>query len=193
MQRRGIVFANDDCREETTQSLSSLGTSSYGGQHRVSELLQKSTGISLELSFQIRTPNHIQSCPHKNSPLAKGGIFEWFYSTFSSHCSTRGNEYPCLIFWRRQKMKRANSPNVCQQWRQHAFPWTHWGTILKCSLNLETPFLRFVYISLTRTSLLTSYLHRCWTAPREHQRKSRLIESEVSLHAIPITLSFPFF
>ena len=36
--------------------------------------------------------------------------------------------------------------------------------ILKCSLNIESPFLRFVYISITRTSLLTSYLHRWWAA-----------------------------
>ena len=37
-------------------------------------------------------------------------------------------------------------------------------------------FLRFVYISSTRTSLLTSYLHRCSAAAREYQRKSRLMK-----------------
>ena len=40
--------------------------------------------------------------------------------------------------------------------------------------NLETPFLRFVYISSTWTALLTSYIQWCWAAAREHQTKSRL-------------------
>ena len=38
--------------------------------------------------------------------------------------------------------------------------------ILKSPWNLETPFLIFVYISSTRTPLLTSYLHRCWATAR---------------------------
>ena len=49
----------------------------------------------------------------------------------------------------------------------------HWGTILKHSLNLETPFLRFVYISSTCAALLTLYFHWCGAAAREHQTKSR--------------------
>ena len=61
MQRRVVVPANDDYRARTTQSLSNRGTGSYGGQHRGSELLQKSTGVSLELLFQIRTPNLVES------------------------------------------------------------------------------------------------------------------------------------
>ena len=40
--------------------------------------------------------------PDKNSPSAIGGNFEWFASTYCSHCSTRGSEDPCLTFWRRQ-------------------------------------------------------------------------------------------
>ena len=55
---------------------------------------------------------------------------------------------------------------------QFAFSRTRWGTILKCSVNFWTPFLRFVYIASIRTPLLTSYLHWCWAAAPEHQRKS---------------------
>ena len=40
MQRRVVVPANVDCRAKTIQSLSNLGTGSYGGQHRVREFLQ---------------------------------------------------------------------------------------------------------------------------------------------------------
>ena len=50
----------------------------------------------------------------------------------------------------------------------------------------------FVYISSTRTPLLTSYLHRCWAAAREHHRKSRSIKYEVPLPAIAITFWFHF-
>ena len=39
--------ANDNRRAETTESFSNFGKGSYGGQHRSSELLQKSTGVSL--------------------------------------------------------------------------------------------------------------------------------------------------
>ena len=73
------------------------------------------------------------------------------------------------------------------------FSRTHWGKKLKCSLNLKTPFLRFVYISWTLTSLLTSYLHRRWAAAREHQRTSRLIKPEVPLPTIAIIFSFHLF
>ena len=67
---------------------------------------------------------------------------------------------------------------VCQHWCQHALSGTHWGTILKCSLKLGTPFSTFDYISASQSSLLTSYLHRCWAAAREHQRKSRFMRVE---------------
>ena len=65
---------------------------------------------------------------------------------------------------------------ICLPATTSAFSRTHWGTILKCSLNSETQFLIFVYISSTRTSLPTSYLHRCWAAAREHHWKSRFIK-----------------
>ena len=64
MQRRMIVSANDDFRAEATQTLSNLGTGSYGWQHSVSELLEKTTSVSLELFFQEGTPNLIESCHH---------------------------------------------------------------------------------------------------------------------------------
>ena len=101
MQRRVVVPANDDCRVKTTQSMCNHGTGSYGGQHRVHEFLLKSTGVPLELPLQIRTPN-LHRHSDKNSSSANGGNFKWCASTYCSHCSTGGNEDPCLIFWRRQ-------------------------------------------------------------------------------------------
>ena len=64
MQRRIVVTASDYCRAKTTQSLSNNGTGNYGGQHRVGEILQKSTDVWLELSLQIGTPNLFESCQH---------------------------------------------------------------------------------------------------------------------------------
>ena len=65
--RRMIVLSNDDRWAETTQSLSNFGTGSYGGQHRGSEHLQKSTGVSLKLLCQIGAPKLVESrqysCP----------------------------------------------------------------------------------------------------------------------------------
>ena len=67
VQRRMIVPSNDDRRAETTHSLSNFGTGSCGGQHRGSELLRKSTGVSLKLLFQIGGPSLVESrqklCP----------------------------------------------------------------------------------------------------------------------------------
>ena len=40
-------------------------------------------------------------------------------------------------------------------------------------LKFRDSIFLFVYISSTRTALLTSYLHRCSAAAQEHQRKSR--------------------
>ena len=62
MQWRMIVSTSEDCGAETTQTLSNLGTGSYGRQHSRSELLQKPTGVSLELLFQLWSPNLIESC-----------------------------------------------------------------------------------------------------------------------------------
>ena len=46
---------------------------------------------------------------------------------------------------------------VCQQWCQPAFSKTQWGTILKCSRKIKSPFLRFVHFPSTST-LLPNYL-----------------------------------
>ena len=106
MQWSVVVSSKDDCRAETTLTLSKLGTGSYGGRHRVREFLQKPTGVSLELSLQIRLAVLLRAAntgvSDKNSPSTIGGNFDWFASTYCSHCSTRGNEDPCLIFWRKQ-------------------------------------------------------------------------------------------
>ena len=106
MQRRMVVHTNDDCREKTTQSLSNLGTGSYGGQHRVNEFPHKSSDVLLELFLQIGTPNLIESCqyprPRQNFFISNCRKLRVISQHFFSHCSTRGNEDPCLIFWRRQ-------------------------------------------------------------------------------------------
>ena len=52
--------------------------------------------------------------------------------------------------------------------------------------------MRFVYISSTSASLLTSSLHRRGTGTREHQRKSRSLKNELSLPAKPITFRSQF-
>ena len=106
MQQRVVVSTNDVGRAKTTISLSNFGTSSYGGQHRVREFFQKSTGVSLQLSFKYKLPILLKAAntrvPDKKSLSAIGGNFDWLASRFCSHCSTRGNEDACLIFWRRQ-------------------------------------------------------------------------------------------
>ena len=63
MQRRVSGLANDD-RGAKNIVLVEFRTGSYGGQHRVREFLQKSTGVSSELSLQIGTPNLIESCQY---------------------------------------------------------------------------------------------------------------------------------
>ena len=49
-------------------------------------------------------------------------------------------------------------------------------------LRSRNSILRFVYISSISTALLTSYLHWCWAAAREHQTKScfRKVDSHYS-------------
>ena len=64
MQWRIVVSPDDDCWTERTPPLSNLRTSSHTRQHRVRELLQKSTGVSLEFPIQIWTPNLVESCQH---------------------------------------------------------------------------------------------------------------------------------
>ena len=70
------ITSNEDDRTKTTQSLFNLRTSSNGGQHRVSELLQKPRGVSSKLSLQIRTPNRIESCQYPR-PRRKLFIGNW--------------------------------------------------------------------------------------------------------------------
>ena len=126
MKWRVVVPANDNCRAKTTQPLSDIGTSNYGGEHRVSRWN----------SHQVRTPNHVERCQHmppdKNSSSEIGGNLEWFASKYCSHCSTSGNEDLCLFFWTKQQVKRANSPN---EW--YPYPFSVWGWTKLLAIETE--------------------------------------------------------
>ena len=54
----------------------------------------------------------ITRVPDKNSSLSIVGTLEWFDTTYSTYCSTRGNDERFFIFCRRQNMKRTCSPNA---------------------------------------------------------------------------------
>ena len=62
MKRRMVVSANRDRRAKNNQSLSDIGTCSYGGENRVREFLQELTSLPKEFSFEKRTPNLVESC-----------------------------------------------------------------------------------------------------------------------------------
>ena len=115
MQWRVVVPANDDCRAKTTQPLSNHGTGSYGGQLRFVNSSRNLRASRWTFLFKYEFPILLRAAntrvPDKNSPSAIGEKFEWLPTTNCSHCSTLGNEDPCLIFWRKQQVKRANSPN----------------------------------------------------------------------------------
>ena len=76
MQWRMIVSSDDDRWTETAQPLSNLRPGSHSRQHGSRELFQKPTGVTLEFSSQISTPNLVESCQH-SCPSQKLHISNW--------------------------------------------------------------------------------------------------------------------
>ena len=129
MQRRVVVSVNDDCRAETTQSLSKFGMGSYSGKHIVREFFQKSTASRCNSRFTYELPILLRAAnarvPDKNSPSAIGGNFERFASTYCSHCSTRGSDDAFLIFRSKQTVPILQTRGTLDllEWRNERNSW----------------------------------------------------------------------
>ena len=70
---------------------------------------------------------------------------------------------------------------MCQQWRQHAFPRWHWGTILKYSTFHNPPFVQLVYELSIQVLLMIAWLHQFNAIKWEYQRFSRFMRIDYCL------------
>ena len=77
---------------------------------------------------------------------------------------------------------------VCQQWRHHAFSRTHWGIILRYSLNLETPFCEICLHLINMNDTLDSLLSLMRSSGAGKSSENPLQESGRLSSAILITL-----
>ena len=69
----------------------------------------------------------------------------------------------------------------CQQWRQHAFPRWHWGTILKCSSFHNSPFFNLFTSYRLQILQMITWLNWFNAIPWEHWRFSCFLRVDCCL------------